>query len=194
MELEKILTFNIGKEHCEFRTIHESDVNQSYIKGLREQKQYIEHIPDNATISSQKNYIYEVLKSKGDTICGLFLNGELVATAGVQLSFSESFLQGIMPLNGKLATIGIFVFNKNYRGMGLGKALVWASAYLFHECTQTKGYGAGMEKENVASYKPFLDCGIKKFYEDEKFYKVYINYKQLIKPGFLCDVELYENI
>ena len=50
-----------------------------------------------------------------------------------------------------LATVGIFIFNKSYRGTGLGKALVWASTYLFHECTQIKWFGAGMQKNNNPS-------------------------------------------
>ena len=190
MELEKALTFDIVNSSCEYRTIYEFDVNQAYISGLKEQTQYIENIPDNVSISSQKKYIKEILASKSDTICGLFLNSELVATAGVQLSFSESFLQNIdTPVN-KVATIGIFVFNKSYRGMGLGKALVWAATYLFHECIQTKWFGAGMEKENVPSLKSFLSCGFRKVYQNEKYQKVLFNISELKKPESISNYKI----
>ena len=51
----------------------------------------------------------------------------------------------------EVATVGIFVFNNRYRGMGLGKVLVWAATSLFHHCMKTEWFGAGMEKENIKS-------------------------------------------
>lgn len=193
MELEKTLTFNIKNKSCEFRTIYESDVNQAYISGLKDQEKYIENIPDNVSIVSQKKYINETLRSKSDTICGLFLNSELVATAGVQLSFSKSFLQYIdVPID-KVATVGIFVFNKSYRGIGLGKVLVWAATHLFHECAQTEWFGAGMEKENVPSLKSFLACGFDQVYQNEKNQKVLLNISELKKPESITKEKIHNN-
>ena len=95
---------------CEFRTLNESDVSQDYINGLKDQKKYIEKIPIHISVSSQKKYINDILYSKGDAICGLFINNELIGTAGVQQSIK--FLQYIEVPTEFVAAIGIFVFNK----------------------------------------------------------------------------------
>ena len=187
MELEKSILFKINDLICEFRTIYEADVSQEYIDGLIEQNEYIENIPANVSFSIQKKYIKETINSNNSTICGLFFDGEFVGTAGIQLSFFESFLQNTESQVGELATIGIFVFNKSYRGMGLGKTLVWAAMYLFHNSTQTEWFGAGMAKKNIPSLKSFISCGFRQVYEDEKNYKVLLNYSELTKPEFIKD-------
>ena len=134
MELDKSLKFKLHDMVCNFRMINETDVNQDYVDGLQEQNKYIENIPANVSISNQKNYIKKTIKSKNGTICGLLLNDTLVGTAGIQLSFSESFLKNIANDVDELATVGIFVFNNRYRGIGLGKVLVWSATYLFNYC------------------------------------------------------------
>ena len=159
MELDKSLLFKIKDLTCEFRSLNESDISQDYVDGLKNQNKYIENIPTEVSFLSQKNYINKTLISEGDTICGLFLDNVLVGTAGVQLSLSKSFLKKINTQINTLATVGIFIFKKSYQGMGLGKVLVWASTYLFHECTRIEWFGAGMEKGNVPSFKSFLSCG-----------------------------------
>jgi len=182
MELNKSLTFHIDNNSFEFRTINEFDVTQAYIDGLKKQKYYIENIPDNLSVSAQKIYVKEIIGNKSDTICGLFLNRELIATAGIQLSLSRIFLQNIeIPID-NVATIGIFIFKNSYRGMGLGKTLVWASTKLFHVCTQTEWFGAGMEIENAPSLKSFLVCGYEQVYQNAKYYQVLLNIKNLKKP------------
>ena len=150
MVLKNSLTFTFNKDiQCEFRTIFEADVTQSYVNGLKNQKEFIENIPVDVDLSSQRKYVKDTNMRIDQTICGLLLNGELVGTAGIQLSFSDSFLPDIDISNEKLATIGIFVFNRSYQGMGLGKVLVWAATHLFHHSTQTKWFGAGMVSINM---------------------------------------------
>ena len=57
MELEKYITFKIKNSECEFRTLNEFDVTHKYIEGLEEKIEFIENIPANLSISSQKQYI-----------------------------------------------------------------------------------------------------------------------------------------
>ena len=190
MELNKSLSFKISNFTCAFRTLNESDVSQEYVSGLKDQKEYISHIPIDISISSQKKYVNDILYSNSDSICGLFINHELVGTAGVQST--NSFLQQIEDPNEYVATIGIFLFNKSYRGMGFGKTLVWGATYLFHNSTQAEWFGAGMEKENIPSMKSFLSCGFKQIYEDKEGYRVLINYSELIKPEFIKDETICE--
>ena len=40
MVLNKSLSFNVGDYNCELRTLNESDVNQNYIRSLKDQKKY----------------------------------------------------------------------------------------------------------------------------------------------------------
>ena len=187
MVLGRSLLFKIKNMSCEFRSINTTDVNQGYIDGLKEHNKYLMNIPAAISFSSQKKYIKEIINSKNDTICGLFLDNELVGTAGIQLSLSGSCFQDTQSQMSKLATIGIFIFNTSFRGMGLGKTLVWAATYLFHNHTKSELFGAGMEKENVPSLKSFLSCGFRQVSEDKKNYTVLLNYSGLIKPDFIRD-------
>ena len=176
--------------NCEFRTLHGSDVSKEYVDGLKQQTKYIMNIPKNVSISSQKKYVKDILCSKDDTICGLFINNKLVGTAGVQSS--RSFLLSNKVTTEYVATIGIFLFNKRYRGMGLGKTLVWAATYLFHNASKLEWFGSGMAKENIPSLKSFLSCGFRKNYEDKENCKVLLNYSELTKPRFIKDSTIRE--
>ena len=183
MELGKSVLFQINDRNFEFRSLNEMNVNKDYLDGLHEQKEYIENIPYELNIAKQKEYVKEIINSDHDTICGLFLDGKLVGTSGIQLS--TLLLEYIDEPVKDVATVGIFVFNKNLRGIGLGKTLVWASVYLFYECTQIKLFGAGMQKSNNPSLKSFLSCGFKQIYKDENSCKVFLNYSELTKPNFI---------
>ena len=185
MELEKSIIFRINDFNSEFRSLNESDVSQNYIDGLKEQKEYVENIPVHVSASSQKKYINDINVSKENTICGLFLNRELVGTSGVQLS--TSFLRDVNVPIENIATIGIFLVSKNFRGMGLGKTLVWSATRLFHDATQIDWFGAGMAKRNIPSLKSFLSCGFRKVYENEKNCRVLLNYSELMKPDLITD-------
>jgi len=188
MELNKSISFKIYDLICEFKTLHNVDVKKEYVDGLREQTEYIENIPADVSISKQQKYIQEILLSEGDTICGLFINNKLVGTARIQSS--TLFLQYIEVPAKFVAMIGIFLFDKNYRGMKLGTTLVWAATYLYHNCVQVEWFGAGMEKENIPSLKSFLSCGFRKIYEDKKHYRVLINISDLKKPEFVKELKL----
>ena len=190
MELNKYISFKIYDLICEFKTLHNVDVKKEYVDGLREQTEIMENIPADVSISKQQKYIQEILLSEGDTICGLFINNKLVGTAGIQSS--TLYLQYIEVPAKFVVTIGILLFDKNYRGMKLGTTLVWAATYLYHNCVQVEWFGAGMEKENFPSMKSFLSCGFKQIYEDKKSCRVLINYSKLTKPEFIKDETICE--
>ena len=84
MELGKYILFKMNNMNCEFRTLYSTDISQNYLNGLKDQKKYIQNIPTHVSISSQRKYINNILYSKGDIICGLFINDNLVGTTGVQ--------------------------------------------------------------------------------------------------------------
>ena len=86
MELNKSIVFKLNDLNCEYRTLHESDVTKEYLDSLSKQTENIENIPDNSSISTQQQYIKEILLSNSDTINGLFISNKLVGTAGIQSS------------------------------------------------------------------------------------------------------------
>ena len=194
MELGKSIFFKINNMNCEFRTLHDSDVSKEYVDGLKQQTKYIMNIPKNVSISSQKKYVKDILYSKDDTICGLFINNELVGTAGIALS--NSIFQNIDNPYENLVTIGIYIFNKSYRGIGLGKVLVWAASYLFYDFTQAKWFTASMQKENIASLKSFLSCGFQHnirlfpINENKEGVSVLLNISELKKPIIIDTVSI----
>ena len=181
MILSKKILFNHNDLNVELRTMQQNDVNESYLEGLREEKKYLLNVPKEVTLSSQRNYINEIINSENNTICGLLVNGELVGTAGVQLFKKNSE-------NINYATIGIFIFNHNYRGIGLGKTLVWSSIFLINKTMQVKLYSAGMEKSNLPSLNSFLACGFK-ISSNIKNYQVKLNFKYLLKPKQISEIK-----
>ena len=183
MELGTSVLFQIHDRSCEFRSLNVKDVKKDYLEALREQKEYIENIPSELTIDKQREYVKSILDSDHATICGLFLDGRIVGTAGIPLS--TLFLEYIEAPIEAVVTVGIFVFNRKFRGIGLGKTLVWAAVYLFHKYTQINLYGAGMAKSNIPSIKSFLSCGFRQIYEDDKSCKVLLNYSELTAPEFI---------
>ena len=199
MELDKYITFKIKNSECEFRTLNEFDVTHEYIEALEEKNEFIENIPANLSISSQKQYINEILSRENETICGMFIERELVASCGIQTY--KTFLYNIDKHELKVGTMGIFFFSKKYRKLGLGKVLVWASTLLLYECFQAEWFIAGMLKHNIASLKTFLDCGFKQVElslsqknlisssknvdESIEVYNVLLNYSELIKPKII---------
>lgn len=193
MELDLSLKFDLSNTSCEFRTINERDVSQAYIEGLIKQTSYINNIPPNVNLVSQKRYIKNTLRSKKDTICGLLINNNLVATAGVQMSLSKVFVDSIDQQIDRLATIGIFIFDKSCRGKGYGKVLVWSATILLQRCLQVEWFGAEMEVSNTPSLKSFLSCGFKQVYQNKDYYKVLLHVSELRKPRIINNDTVIHN-
>ena len=85
MELKHKLIFKIESEIAEFRCLKPTDVNNSYIEGLKNQKEFINYNPKNITLKKQQDYVYKIAASQTDIICGLFFNSILIGTAGIQI-------------------------------------------------------------------------------------------------------------
>ncbi len=190
MELNRSIYFTVNDWSCELRNLHPVDVSSEYIDGLKRQNKYLMNVPQDVSLESQKNYIKKILFSKENSICGIFINGGLVGTSGVQ--FSGNVSKYIDASTEKIATMGIFLFDQQIRGTGFGKTLVWASTYLLHYCTGMEWFGAGMEKENIPSLKSFLSCGFKRANADNEGVKVFLNYTDLIKPEIISSISIRE--
>ncbi|MDP2685119.1 MAG: GNAT family N-acetyltransferase [bacterium] len=179
MKLEKKLLFTHKLGNCEFRTISEKDISEDYLMGLREESKYIKYIPENVNRTAQAQYIRDIIDSERNTICGLFLNSELIGTAGIQ-NISE----------GQKVSIGFLLFNKTLRGNGFGKVLVWASCFLTNSDKMSTVFFAGMKKENLASLKACLSCGFIVNSESLDAYIVELLFKDLQIPTIIGDINV----
>ena len=191
MELKQTLHFFVDNMFCEFRCLKPKDVSSKYIEGLKNYSKFILRVPEDVNMEIQKKYINNILESENATIFGLFLQEKLIGTSGIQKTVGFVNLPQIPVVS--IATLGIFIFDLDYRSFGLGKTLVWAATHLYHSATVTIWYGAGIEKENIPSQKSFLSCGYKPVYEDTKNLKVVLNYTELKKPNIINNVSLKYN-
>ena len=90
MELDRYLAFSLRAEKCQFRVVLPHEVTKSYIVGLREQGQYLENANKKISLPEQSNYVARILESPDDLLMGLFVEGKLVGTSGIQRWLGES--------------------------------------------------------------------------------------------------------
>jgi len=179
VDIENRLMFEKGSDSYELGSIGEADVTDHYVKALQDQKSYIQNIQADISLEKQRAYVKKICLSKDDGILGLFLNGSLIGTSGVQNINGSGF-----------TTFGIFVFDKEDRGKGYGKILVWASTCLLSQSLGCKQFSAGMEKTNIPSFKAFKACGYDILKETDDVYIVKINDSDLIVPEQISGVRL----
>jgi len=183
MELDKSLLFKFKEFNCEFRCLTEDDISVAYINGLNSDNDNIQLKPKKVTKLSQQKYVKNITNSGEKAICGLFINGTLVGTVGIQ--FGISFFEYVQTQSELITTFGIFIFLDNFRKIGLGKTMVWASTYLIHQSIKEFEFGAGMMKNNLPSLKSFLSCGFRNVFENDEVICVLLKYPELKKPGFI---------
>ena len=180
MIYDKQLKFTYKQYGCEFRTLMPSEVSSEYVAGLKLENRYLSHKPDQYTIESQATYVSNILDSIHDTLCGLFVDGKLMGTAGIQ-GVGEK----------EITPIGIFLFDPSIRGQGFGKVLVWSAAYLTNQVVNMTGIYGGMKSENIASRKAFEACGGTTLsIEGEDKYLVTILHQNLKTPDELVDFQV----
>ncbi len=159
-----------------FRTLHSSDVTPEYVDALRSQHEYIDHTSPTIDIGWQRNYVAGISASAHDAICGLFMDGQLVGTAGLQ-NLNE----------GGSTTMGIFVIGARNRGQGHGKALVWAATILSRDGAGIRRIEAGMWKSNARSLRSFEACNYTVIGETADLYRVAVDTTAVAAPPGVSD-------
>jgi len=188
MELDRYLAFSLRAEKCQFRVMLPHEVTESYIVGLREQGQYLENANKKISLPEQSNYVARILESPDDLLMGLFVEGKLVGTSGIQ-TFAEPCQEGISN-DASYATMGVFVFNPSDRGKGYGKTMIWAGVYLLSSTLRISTFRAGMERQNISSFRTFLSCGFRKYEEVGSTFKLSLMIDLLKKPAFITDTSV----
>jgi hypothetical protein len=188
MDLDKYLAFSLRAEKCLFRIIFPHEVTESYIIGLSAQKRYLINTNKKISLPEQSNYVARILESPDDLLIGLFVEGELVGTSGIQ-TFAEPCQEGISN-DASYATMGVFVFDPSDRGKGYGKTMIWAGVYLLNSTLKMGIFRAGMEKQNIPSFRTFFSCGFRKYEEVGSTFKLSLMIDQLKKPAFITDISV----
>ena len=188
MDLDKYLAFSLRAEKCQFRVVLPHEVTKGYIVGLREEKLYLENTNKKVTLPEQSAYVARILESSDDLLMGLFVEGELVGTSGIQ-TFGEPCQEGISN-DASYATMGVFVFDPSDRGKGHGKTMIWAGVYLLSSTLRISTFRAGMERQNIPSFGTFLSCGFRKYEVIGSAFKLSLMIDQLKKPAFITDISV----
>jgi len=188
MELDKCLALSLRAEKCLFRVVFPREVTESYIIGLREQRRYLINTNKKLSLLEQSTYVARILESPNDLLMGLFVKGELVGTSGIQM-LEEPCQEGISSA-ASYAAMGVFVFNPSDRGKGYGKTMIWAGVYLLNSILKISTFRAGMEKENIPSFRTFFSCGFRKYEEVGSTFKLSLMIGQLKKPAFITDISV----
>lgn len=179
MKLACALEFSLGLHNCVFRTLTIDDVTDDYVGALMAQRKYLLRNPPLITLEWQKTYVERILDSESDTIMGLFVGEELVATSGIQ-----AIHQRVAPV------IGIFVLKPENRGRGFGKTVVWAASRLAQLGAGAERLEAGMELDNLPSLRAFLACGFSIVGESPAGYRVGASLTALRQPDGVFNVQV----
>jgi RimJ/RimL family protein N-acetyltransferase len=148
MNLHRSLIITSEHLSCTIRALSFEDVTTSYLEGLKKNSKFILHVPSELNEDTQKKYITDIQKDPNSVICGLFIDGLLVGTSGLQFNFDK-----------QSAIVGVFIFNTNYRGAGLGRALVFGSCSLCYEELGITQFEAGIKQSNIPSRRLFARLG-----------------------------------
>jgi len=193
VRFDKTLWFVAGGAKYSFRTLTPEDVTPVYVKALRETRGLIENVPEDVSLKWQQDYVRDILQSPCDTICGLFSDAGLLGTSGIQ-NVSPG---GIANRSIKLAigstyncTFGTLILDKESRGKGYGRILVWSSCYMATKCGGVRVITAGQKKSNIAAIKSVLVCGFKIKEEIPDAINVELQTGELVKPEGISDVTL----
>jgi hypothetical protein len=184
MRLEGELQFSYKDDTFSFRSISPEEVSPMYLEGLRQDNEFLEHVPSPLDQTSQYAYVSHIIDSEEDTICGLFRDEKLIATAGIQ---------NLRPKSTEI-TVGIFVFDPLDRGKGYWKVLVWAACRLSIDALDVSAFWGGMNQKNVRSYKSSISCGAVATLDPEKgSYRLTMLASDLIRLPWITKVEYNES-
>ena len=177
MILNSSIQFSYSNLNLSIRDLNEAHVSQEYVDGLVKERTFIETISNGHDIQKQKDYVRKINESNDSIILGLFSNEKLIGTSGIQTNFKQNMIASF-----PVSTIGMIIFDNDFRGKGLGKVIVWSSIKLISKVTSSKKFGAGMRQDNLASYKSFISLGFEEVNQDDIYFYLYLDIKNLIKP------------
>jgi RimJ/RimL family protein N-acetyltransferase len=189
MKIKKNLNFRLGKKLCTVRSIRPNDVSHAYLKAIKNDE-YIKGRDPSISLSDQKEYVDNVTQSSVRFLNGLFVDGILVGSSGMQISSGQAALESIE------STVGIIIFEEENRGKGYGKVLVWAGIYLMSLVEGIHVYRASILSANERSMRTFISCGfqVEPSMTEEALSIAELNISDLKRPEIISQVTLVNEI
>jgi RimJ/RimL family protein N-acetyltransferase len=126
--------------------LDDADVNEEYVKSLRNQP-YLHNASADINLEKQRKYVENIRFQENHFLYGFFVNGDLVGTSGIQIDHNRFTVH-----------LGILILKK-HTGFGLGKILTWAVCFLTARYVPDYSFHAGCDKNNISSRNVFLGVG-----------------------------------
>ena len=156
MILSSELSFLRRQHNCVVKSISSSDVTSEYVSSLRSNSQILKYADKSCDMQSQATYIDEIRANPRSCIVGLFIDGKLIGTCGIQEIISED-----------LSSVGVFLFESVPRGQGWGYTLLWACCELVRQESKTWRFIASTRLENDAARGLFKHAGFSELVSNE---------------------------
>tara|TARA_B100001750_G_C15407935_1_gene546237 strand:- start:277 stop:792 length:516 start_codon:yes stop_codon:yes gene_type:complete len=154
------LKFSIKTKKFTFKCFSPQKVTKNYVDALNNNHFVRYNFKTNISLFDQKKYIEKTNKSKDKVIFGVFNGKYLIGTVGSQKKTQKKYY------------IGIFIFNKKYRGKGLSKVMIKKAAKILKRNCNISYLLASVNEKNSISHKMFLSLGFKEnFIEPKKLKK-----------------------
>jgi RimJ/RimL family protein N-acetyltransferase len=144
---------SLKSKNLNFKELEISDVNESYVKWLKDKvinkfiiQKNIEH-----TFDSLKEYVKKHRDSKNDFLFGIFENKKNTHIGNIKLTISHP--------KEKIANIGLLIGEKNFQGKGYGiESIDTITKFGMNELNLIR-IEAGFLDINQKSLHCFLKCG-----------------------------------
>ena len=173
MLLSKTQKFKRKKFNLKIRAILPKDITKNYIKSLNFNKFVRYNINDKITKKIQIKYVKDINKSSNNILIGVFNQNKLVGTCGAQQKSKKKYY------------IGIFIFEKDFKGLKLSKILIIFLSYFLKKIKSVNYIYASVNKKNFISHNLFKSLGFKENFRVKKRFKSDVVY--FIKTNNLID-------
>jgi RimJ/RimL family protein N-acetyltransferase len=152
---------NLKKKSHKFKIkkITKNDISQKYIESINQSKFLRYNVKTSINKKLQIEYINKINESKNDIIAGIFNKDKIIGTCGAQKKSKKKYY------------IGIFIFDKRFKGLQLSKIMInFVSKYLKQNYNVSFIY-ASVNKNNLISHNLFKSLKFKENFIEKKRYK-----------------------
>lgn len=159
MKLGYEFKFKIKSYTFKIKKIEKSDISKKYINSVNNSKFLRYNTRSLINTKLQAEYIKNINNSRDDIIIGIFNKKKLIGTCGAQKKSKKKYY------------LGIFIFDKNFRGVKLSKILISFMSYHLKKSFKISYLYASVNKKNYISHNLFKSLNFKINIKEKKRYK-----------------------
>lgn len=196
MKIEQSIHCHWAGKSLLIKNLIANDIDERFIQCLKDSEttRYISVDPETISLNDQRSYINVINTSESNLILGFWVNQKLIGTVGVQ---------NLSTLN-KPCRFGLMIASNKYRGIGLGKYLIWAVTHLLLNTLSQSIVFVGIDPDNTPSIKSFERIGFKRLeppnyptilseYVGDEYYHYFCDVYTLLKPSTFENIEIQIN-